>query len=263
MSYLVRTLAVVFFGIVGVNALFYFLQESLLFFPSKKSLSECYLVNQPQISYIEKSSVRYLRTNKKNTLASLIVFHGNASTACHGVHYIQEFSKEPIDIILAEYPGYSGDEGELSEENLLKNSQQLFDLISKDGKQIFLYGESLGTGVATYLAANNKVDGLLLNSPYTSITDVAKIHYPFLFVSWLNKNHFESKKWAKKVKVRPIIFQGTHDQVIPIENIELQRKNFASEPMYFPIKNGGHNDLFVFPTVFSEAKRYIVERLNK
>lgn len=245
-----------------INGLFFIFQKSLLFFPNQSNLKFCPLVNSRSIEYYEKENVRFLRAKKENAKANLIVFHGNAGSACDRGYYIEAFSSLPINVILAEYPGYAdGGVGELSQKSFLNSAKELMDLIQKKNLPLFIYGESLGTGVATYLASENKVDGLLLNNAFTSISDIAKFHYPFMLIDLLNVNTFNSKKWAKKVNVTPIIFQGTVDNIIPLENVEIQVKNFKNKPIFIRVGGAGHNDLLNFPIVFERGRKYILDRL--
>ena len=122
--------ALVYFSI---NGLFFFFQKSLLFFPEQTSLKSCSLINGLNIDYYEKDKVRFIRKKHPNAKANLVLFHGNAGSACHRDEYFTGLENLPINIILAEYPGYSGDiKGELSEESFLSNAQQLLDELHKE-----------------------------------------------------------------------------------------------------------------------------------
>ncbi len=232
-----------------------------MFFPNNTPLSKCYLLKYPTFSYEEKNikneKIRYLKFSHTKGKANIIVFHGNAGGACDRGIYAQRLSESEVNIILAEYPGYSGDQSKISEKTLLQNAQLLFDEIKKDGLPLILYGESLGTGVTTYLASKNKVLGLILHNPYTSISEVGQFHYPLLPINLLNKNSFNSKNWAQKVEVSPLIIQGEVDRTIPTSIVEKQLENFKNKPQYTKIKNADHNDLLSFPQVFEKANQYI------
>jgi len=263
MSYtIVNVLWPIMLAYLTVHGIFFFFQKSLLFFPDQTSLKKCSIVNLKNFEYFEQDDVRYIKSTKENAKANLVLFHGNAGSACNRSVYVEGLNSLPINIILAEYPGYAGDTfGEMSEESFLLNAQKIISKIKRDKLPIFLYGESLGSAVATYLASKNEIRGLLLNNAYTSITDIAKIHYPFLLVEYLNTNSFNAKSWAKAVNVAPIVFEGVQDQIIPIENVEQQVKNFKKTPFFHRIQNVGHNDLLNSPIVFEEAKNYILDRL--
>ena len=98
-------------------------------------------------------------------------------------------------------------------------------------KNIILYGESLGTGVATELGQDNSFAGIILESPFTSIANVAKIYYPYLPIDLLIKDRYDSIKKIKSIKIPILIMHGKKDNVVPFKmGVELFEK--ANEPKY-------------------------------
>ena len=100
---------------------------------------------------------------------------------------------------------------------------------------IILYGESLGTGVATELASNNKFAGVILESPFTSIADAAKIYYPYLPINILLKDRYDSKNKIKKINSPILIMHGKKDNIVP-QKMGLELFKIANNPKfsYFP-----------------------------
>jgi fermentation-respiration switch protein FrsA (DUF1100 family) len=110
-----------------------------------------------------------------------------------------------------------------------------------------LWGESLGTGVATAIAAEKATEkdvaALVLEAPYTSTLDIAQAHYPFIPVRWLMKDQFHSDERIGKVKAPILILHGDRDRVIPISYGE---RLYASAPEPKEIvrfAGGDHEDL--------------------
>ena len=98
-------------------------------------------------------------------------------------------------------------------------------------KNIILYGESLGTGVATELGQDNSFAGIILESPFTSIANAAKIYYPYLPIDLLIKDRYDSIKKIKSIKIPILIMHGKKDNVVPFKmGVELFEK--ANEPKY-------------------------------
>ena len=98
-----------------------------------------------------------------------------------------------------------------------------------------MYGESLGTGVATELASNNKFAGVILESPFTSIADAAKIYYPYLPINLLLKDRYDSKNKIKKINSPILIMHGKKDNIVPqIMGLELFEKANNPKFSYFP-----------------------------
>ena len=100
-----------------------------------------------------------------------------------------------------------------------------------DEKNIVIYGESLGTGVATHLSQNKEFAGVILETPFTSMIDAAKKFYPYIPVGLLLKDKFENKNKIKNVKSPILIMHGEKDQIVPFE---MGQKMFeiANEPKY-------------------------------
>src|SRR5262249_45209871 len=108
------------------------------------------------------------------------------------------------------------------------------------GKRIVLWGESLGTGVAVALAAERKVDGVILDAPYTSIADVGAAHYPFLPVRRLLKDTYHSDQRIGRVHAPLLIRHGEADNVVPFWFGE-RLFALANEPKQFwRVPGGGH-----------------------
>ena len=98
-------------------------------------------------------------------------------------------------------------------------------------KNIILYGESLGTGVATELGQDNSFAGIILESPFTSIANAAKIYYPYLPIDLLIKDRYDSIKKIKSIKIPILVMHGKKDNVVPFKmGVELFEK--ANEPKY-------------------------------
>ncbi len=98
-------------------------------------------------------------------------------------------------------------------------------------KNIVIYGESLGTGVATHLSQNKEFAGVILETPFTSMIDAAKKFYPYIPVGLLLKDKFENKNKIKNIKSPILIMHGEKDQIVPFE---MGKKMFeiANEPKY-------------------------------
>ena len=102
-------------------------------------------------------------------------------------------------------------------------------------KNIILYGESLGTGVATELGQDNSFAGIVLESPFTSIADAAKIYYPYLPIDLLIKDRYDSLKKIKNINIPILIMHGKKDDVVPFKmGVELFEKANNPKFSYFP-----------------------------
>ena len=99
-------------------------------------------------------------------------------------------------------------------------------------KDIILYGESLGTGVAVEIAQNKSYAGVILESPFTSMVNMGKKHYPFFPVRFLLKDKFESYKKITNVSAPILIIHGKDDKIVPY-NMGKKMYELANEPKFF------------------------------
>ena len=130
---------------------------------------------------------------------------------------LADFAKTFPDhaLYMPHYRGYSGSGGNPTEKDLLGDAQALLEIVSQKHRKITIVGRSLGTGIAVWLATQNKVERLLLITPYDSILNIACKKFPFLPVRWLLKDRYESIQWASRVSCPTKILAADRDEIIP------------------------------------------------
>jgi alpha-beta hydrolase superfamily lysophospholipase len=226
----------------------YFFQEKLLFPASHDDFENCEEMKKEGAEPIRSEHLRYYFREAEKPQGLFILYHGNGDQACRRTEYFYSLKDLPLNIAVFEYPGYGDDKRKPSEESILKESLELFDLLQKQHPKlpIFIYGESLGSGISTYISSKRNVSGLILQSPYTSTADVAQKHYPYIPIKWLLKHRFEAKAWATNVKVSPLILIAERDDVIPPSISDKQVGNFLHKPETLLFKNAAHNTIAAF-----------------
>ncbi len=165
---------------------------------------------------------------------TILYFHGNAGSLENRIHKLNHFRDMNVNFLIIAWRGFSGNQGKPSETGLYKDGESAIKWLLKKGvdeKNIVIYGESLGTGVATHLSQNKKFAGVILETPFTSMIDAAKKFYPYIPVGLLLKDKFENKNKIKNIKSPILIMHGEKDQIVPFE---MGRKMFeiANEPKY-------------------------------
>ena len=178
----------------------------------------------------------------------LLYFHGNGGGLGDRVERIKRFQREGIGVFMPSYRGYAGSEGSPSETAIIADAQLAYDhLIAKGIRphEIVVYGESLGTGVAVQLAASRSVAAVILDAPYTSITDVAQQLYPFIPVRLFLKDKFASIDHIRSIRAPLLVLHGARDSTIPVA---FGRALFAAaaEPKEMHVLDGaGHSDIYL------------------
>jgi uncharacterized protein len=148
---------------------------------------------------------------------NVILFHGNACAAVQCSHYADDIqSAANLAVHFAEYPGYGDLPGSPSERTLEEAANKAFlALAGKD--PVYVVGESLGTGVACWLAGKHpdQIAGVILLAPYNNLTDVAQEHMPLLPVHLLLVDRFPSEKYLRNFSGPVAILVGGSDPVVP------------------------------------------------
>ena len=150
----------------------------------------------------------------------LVFLHGNRGALAR-VAAKTAVWRAPIGIFAATYRGYEGNPGHPSEAGLYADGRAVLDWLAETGvpaKRILLYGESLGTGVATQLATEQPVRAVILEAPFTSITDIAAARYPWIPCRWLLRDRFDSLSKVGRIKAPMLILHGGADRTVPVEH---------------------------------------------
>jgi uncharacterized protein len=175
---------------------------------------------------------------------TLLYFHGNAGNVSERAKRFRQVVDSGFGFLAMSYRGFAGSEGSPSEAVLVSDGLEIFDWLTKRSDAIVIYGESLGTGVATEVAAQREARALVLEAPFAAALDIAAATYPWVPVSFLMRDPFLSREHILGVEEPVLIIHGTADQVIPAEQ---GRRLFdiAHEPKSLAIIDGAtHSDLW-------------------
>ena len=176
----------------------------------------------------------------------VIYLHGNAANLSARNKRLMSFAQQGWGFLAVSFRGYGGSTGAPTEDGLIADAEAAYAKARELGvspERIFLFGESLGTGVAIALATRREVRGIALEAPYSSTADVASSIYWYVPVRLLMRDQFLSDERVKNVRAPILILHGDADRVVPIRFGE---KLFAAanEPKeFFRITGAGHQAL--------------------
>lgn len=185
--------------------------------------------------------------------AVFLVFHGNAGFALHRSYFrdaLREISGDRWACAVLEYPGYGARSGAPSKGSLESAAEEALDVIlSRYDKPVFLVGESLGSGVATGLAATHpeSIRGMLLVTPFTSLAEVGRSHYPFLPVRLLLRDNFDNTRNLKRYRGPVAILVAARDRIIPAALGEKLYQDYEGPRRLWSQPEAGHNTLDLSP----------------
>jgi fermentation-respiration switch protein FrsA (DUF1100 family) len=242
-------LIVAVLGYVGSLSLMYLFQRSLMYFPDATRTPPA-TVGLPQAEEVTLTSadgekVIAWHVAPKGTKRVVIYFQGNAGGLNLRAGRFKWLIEDGTGLIALSYRGYGGSTGKPSEAGLLLDANSAYEFAAArySAKRIVVWGESLGTAVATALAAQRDVGAIILDAPFTSAVDVGAAAYPFVPVRWFMKDTFHSDERIVHVDAPLLVLHGEQDRVVPIAFGERLFK-LAPEPkrmVRFPL--GGHVDL--------------------
>ena len=241
MKYLFITLSSIVFAYFVVVVFIYFYQRNLLYHPSENNYQNDEIKFEYEEINIEVENEIKLKSwliNKDlKKLKTLLIFHGNAGDLSNRIYKLNELNKLEINILLISWRGFSGNKGSPTEKNLYKDAEAAIKWLNKknvNNNQIILYGESLGTGIAVEMAKKNDFNSIILESPFTSIENSAKIYYPYLPVKYLLKDRYDTISKIKMVESPIMIMHGEKDDVVPFSmGKELFEKANSPKQSYF------------------------------
>jgi fermentation-respiration switch protein FrsA (DUF1100 family) len=152
-------------------------------------------------------------------------------------------------VVMMTYRGFGGSGGAPSEKANVSDAKEVYEAVRASGipaNQIVLYGESLGSGIAVQVAAEKDVAGLILDAPYTSIVDLAFLHYPHLPARWLMTDRYETLKFAGKVTAPTLIVHGEADDIIPVTMSADVAAALKGPVQRATFPGAGHSDHYLF-----------------
>ena len=216
----------------------YLFQRNLLYHPTENNYSgDKLIVSVEKIKIKTRSNIELLSWYHKkniNDYKTILFLHGNAGSLENRIHKINNFKDLNVNFLLLAWRGFSGNKGSPTEQNLYEDAWSAIKWLKSEGikeSNIIIYGESLGTGVATEIAQNKNFAGVILESPFTSMIDAGKTKYPYLPVKFLLKDKYESNKKIKNIKTPILIMHGKVDNIVPFYMGE-KMYDLANEPKY-------------------------------
>ena len=178
---------------------------------------------------------------------TLLYFPGNSGNVAARAGKIKTIAADGYGVFIVNYRGFGGSASRPTEKRIVRDAVTAYDTLRGLGvppPDIVLYGESLGTGVATQVCQQRVAEGLVLESPFTSVVDVGKLAWPLLPLKQIMVDQYRTMDRIGSVDVPLFIIHGGRDAVIPLD---MARRIFhaANDPKTLTVvPRAGHNDLF-------------------
>lgn len=246
---------------LGVPLFMYFAQDRLIFYPQPATEARQAEVRRefPQVKsvYLE-GGPRQHAWHLKGSDSLVLYFGGNAEDVSWMVN--EAVARAPaMSWLLVDYRGYGASEGSPSEAHLVADALRWYDhaVAALGAKRVFVFGRSLGSGVAVQVAASRRVAGVVLVAPYDSLTALAGHYYPWLPVSLLLKHKFDSIERAPRIGAPLLCLVASHDEVIPAAHSKRLYEAWGGPKRWVDLDRSGHNDTDAAPSFWASIQRFL------
>lgn len=253
MKRLVSLLALAALTYLAACAYLFFGQRSFLYFPT----TEAHPPDATALSLSVDGETLRLWKSGTDTPEAILYFGGNAEDVSGNLSGFVAAMPDKA-IYLVNYRGYGGSTGKPSESAFYRDALAEYDWLLQKHQHVSVIGRSLGTGVATCVAAARKVDKLVLVTPFDSIVNVAKKSYRIFPVSLLLKDRFDSASRVSQITARTLVLVAEHDEVIPRESSDALIARFpAGQATVVVFKGASHNTISESPEYARLLSRFL------
>lgn len=249
-----------FYIILGLSVLtslvvlaFYLRQERMIFLPDHLPRSFTFnfqgRIEERYFEVAPRISLHAIHFKVENPKGLLLYFHGNAGSLSTWGQWASIFQDEGFDVLMYDYRGYGKSGGKIrNEESIHIDAEKIYLQIAPEyiGRRMIFYGRSLGTGIATRLAAKHTPECLILTTPYFHFKDVVHYNYPWLPAEMILKYHFRTDIYIRQVKCPVELFHGTRDELVPYVSSEKLAK-LGTHIHLTTLEGGMHGDVNSFP----------------
>ena len=249
---------------LGLGALMFFAQRSLMYFPETARTAPA-LAGLPQAEEVtldtaDGERVIVWHVPPRGDKPVVLYFHGNGGSLRYRAGRYRTLAENGVGLVALSYRGFGGSTGSPSEPGLMADAAAAyrFAVARYLPDRIALWGESLGGGVAVQIAARERIGKLILEAPFTSAAEVAQRAYLIYPVRWLMHDQFRSDERIGHVKAPVLVMHGERDNVVPFDLGERLVGLVPGLKRFVRFPDGGHNDLDLFGAT-REALKFLDE----
>ncbi|HQV51437.1 MAG: alpha/beta hydrolase [Flavobacteriales bacterium] len=252
-----------FLGYVLLCLFYFIFQERFIFVRYQLAVQEHFKFNYPfeerRISATDGSKLHGLYFTTGSPKGVVLYFHGNTGNLHQWGKVAPRFTKLGYDVLMPDYRDYGLSEGKLGAPELQSDAMKWYDFLSQQWKEedIVIYGRSLGSGMATPVAAERRPRMLVLETPFANLYDVARYYLRILPYRLLLRYPFRNDKAMLRVQCPVYIFHGKRDTVVPYHSA---LKLYSLVPTtvereMFTFEKGHHSDLAGFKRFNAQLRR--------
>ena len=253
--------------VLGVPAWAWLTQERLIFFPQPVASEARLPPRASPLAIVAGDGTRLrgwiVRSDALSAAAPAVIYFGGNAEEVSGTLSDPRWPRDWA-IVGVNYRDYGNSEGKPGEAAIMADALAIYDAVAGrddiDPRRIVVFGRSLGTAVATRVAADRPVTGAILVSPYDSMTAIGKLHYPWLPVSLLLRHRFDAVPDAKRNAMPMLAIVGGSDSIIPSERSRALFDAWAGPKTWQLVPRAGHNDLGNDAAFWESVAAFLAQR---
>lgn len=179
-----------------------------------------------------------------------IWFHGNGGNIGHRVDELAMLHhRVGVNLFIFDYQGYGQSQGQPTEQGTYQDARAALDYVSNqpeiDAAKIVYFGRSLGAAVAVELATEKPPLGLILVSPFSSVSDMARLAFPYLPLGWLLKDRYDSISRIRRIHIPLLIIHGAQDEMVPVAQGKALFEAANESKTFLALPGAAHNDTHI------------------
>ncbi len=247
--------------LVATTAVWYF-QEKFIFLPEKLSRTFEFKFKHPykELFITTKDAVlNALYFQHPSSKGIIFYLHGNAGSMRTWAEISEIFLSRGYSFFIFDYRGYGKSTGKLSKKDLYRDSSLMYEYASRlePGKKMIIYGRSLGSGFAAKLAIQKRPEKLILETPYYSMQEMARLQMPFFPVKLILRYKLPTYKWLPKIQCPILAIHGTEDELIPYEQAFKLKQFLKKTDCFVTIEKGMHGNISSFSMYHTNLDQFL------
>ncbi len=247
-----RIVRAVAMGYVLLAIGLFFFQSRLVYFPKSELIAapDDYGLAFEDVSLLTADDVKlhgwFIPAGKPR--GAVLFCHGNGGNISYRLDTLKILHEMGLSVLIFDYRGYGRSDGAPSERGTYLDAQAAWDFLTKDKLfapgSIIIHGRSLGGAIAAHLAKDNLPAGLIVESSFSSATDIGVEKLPFMPARLLSRFDYNTVEFVKRVKCPVLVIHSADDRLIGIDH---GRRVYAAanEPKTFVEISGSHNEGFM------------------
>jgi fermentation-respiration switch protein FrsA (DUF1100 family) len=266
-----KRIAILLLGGVGLAMLLSFLEQSMVYYPEKDLQGDPsgagLAFEDVHLETEDGLSIHGWWVPHEDARMAILFLHGNAGNISHRLGRIALFHDLGASILIGDYRGYGRSEGRPSERGLYRDADAMYRHLREERgippERIVIFGKSLGGAVAADLAARKEAAGVILESSFTSLPDMAREVIPLLPGKLMVRSRYDNLRKIPTVRMPILIIHGDEDRVVPFEMGQRLLDAAPEGTQFFPVPGADHNDVLEMGgRIYPERVRSFLARVT-